>query len=177
MKFALGLIPRFKNLHKLHLCLRHRSFDMISLLHPMGGGGEPTDPMTLPGVETLFTLRNIPDIKVRDLELEDCDRHCKRDVQGAWAEAIGPACSPLERRHEDYIRSRIDKFRAALKHFNHGLQLAQNGTNVESYLYQHKGCHGGCCPALPDTPCGPNGICSCGDSEVEKEAEEKDDSD
>lgn len=174
MNLALGLVPRFKNLRKLHLCLRHRRINIVGLVRSDDERAGLSDLATLAGLETLFTLRNIPDIKVRDLDLEDCDQNYKRDFQGTWAEAIGFAVDTFSMgwsEREERVRAKIDKSKAALKHFNHGLQLAQKGMDIRSYRFQQAGWHARSWPTSPETPCGPNGICSCGDSEAEKEAE------
>lgn len=180
MKSALGLVPRFKNLRKLHLCSRYQHINIIWLHDFRSEVDDVRDPATLPGVDTLFTLRNIQDIKVRDLDLEDCDKRCKGDFQGAWREDGGfdNNALPVEwAQRAKRVRDKIDRSRAALKHFNHGLQLAQNGVDIESFRFQGKRWHLDVWPILPETPCGPNGICSCGDSEAEREAEEDKSSD
>ena len=180
MKSALGLVPRFKNLRKLHLCIRYRYINIFWLHHLSSEEYDLTDLATLPGVDALFTLRNIQDIKVRDLDLEDCDKRCKGNFQGAWREDTGfdDNALPVEwAQRAKRLRDKIDRSRAALKHFNHGLQLAQNGVDIESYRFQEKGWYLDAWPTLPETPCGPNGICSCGDSEAEREAEEDKSSD
>ena len=178
MKSASGLVSRFKNLRKLHLCIRNRRVHLIALLdnNPYAEEPEVTDPTTLPSVETLFSLRDIPDIKVRNLDLEDCDKHCRRDFQGAWEEANRFARDDSWMEWDKYkklVRQQIDRHRATLKHFNHDLQLAQNGTNNDYSRYTHKGWYERSWRLLPETPCGPNGTCSCGDGEAENEAEDE----
>lgn len=175
MHFASHLVSRFKNLRKFHLCIRNGRVNLIALLNPSGEEPEVTDPTTLPSVAALFTLRNIPDIKVRDLDLEDCDKHCRRDFQGAWEEANRFAIDNSWMDWDKYkklVRQQIDRHRATLKHFNHDLQVAQNGTNIDYLRYTHKGWYERSWRLLPETPFGPNGTCSCGDGEAENEAEE-----
>lgn len=175
MKLTLGLIHRLKILRKLHLCLRHRRINFVGFILLSNQRLDQIDPETLPGVDTLFTLRNIPDIKVRDLDLEDCSKNCKRDFQGAWLEATGIAVDNLPmtwKEREQRVREELDKSRAALKHFNHGLQLAQNGVDMRSYRFRQKGRHADSWPPVPETPCGPDGVCSCGDGEEEQGNEE-----
>lgn len=163
MKFASDLVPRFKNLHKLHLCVHNGLVNVVSVLHSDDEEPVVTYPATLPSVEALFALRNIPDIKVRDLGLEDCDKHCKHDFQEAWEEATGVAREHFtmdRERHKEFVQQEIDKHRAVLKHFNHGLQLAQTGV-VARELYTVKGWRNKkTWPALGGSGCGYG--CSCG---------------
>lgn len=63
-------------------------------------------------------------------------------------------------RHKEFVQQEIDKHRAALKHFNHGLQLAQTGV-VARELYTVKGWREKkTWPALGGSGCGYG--CSCG---------------
>jgi hypothetical protein len=175
VKSAFGMVSRFKNLRKLHLCIRNLLVTPDTLLDSSANRSYMRDPTTLPSVETLFTLRDIPDIKIRDLNLEDCDEDCRRDFQGWWGETNSFAADNPWMDLDEYknlVRQHLDRHRARLKHFNHDLQLAQNGTNIDYSRYTQKGWYENSWRLLPETPCGPNGTCSCGDGQAENEAEE-----
>jgi hypothetical protein len=112
MKLALGLNPRFKNLRKLHLCLRQRRINPVSFILLSDQWLDLIDTATLPGVDTLFALRNISDVKVRDLDLEDCNKNCKHEFQAAWLEATGFAADDFPmawNEREKRVQERIDR--------------------------------------------------------------------
>jgi len=179
MGLTLGSNPRFKHLKKLHLCFRNRN-PRTTMTYMIYGVFELRDLASLPGIATLFTLRSIPDIEIRDLDLEDCDSACKQDFEGSWNEAIDVNFRhvPVDDLHKckRMAQANIDKSKAMLKHLNHGLQLAQFGFDVQGHRFTRDGWYNGPWPGLPELPCGPNGVCSCGDSEVGGEADKGEDS-
>jgi hypothetical protein len=108
------------------------------------------------GIAILFTLRGIADIKVRDLDLED------------RMHKVG------SHNHHD-ANDTVKDLAQVLKHFNHGLALAQKGIVVEELCQEFWWVHGEW-PALSESVCGKSVGCTCGESEegVDREESESD---
>lgn len=90
----------------------------------------------------LFSFRRLEDIKIRDLNLEDT-----RDSGDGFAW-----------RHVDWQR-------AAFKHLNHALRLAQSGKIFGSQLFYFSWPKEEKWPAIGDSDCGKAKGCSCGDND------------
>jgi len=166
---TLLLIRRLKGLRKLHLLLRFRTI-LRSQDFMTEKFMDPVDVSRLKDARTLFTLRGLTDVKVRDLDLVDAEERNAR-VLAIQAPSLHP-------KHLHFEKC-IARQTAALRHFNHGLQLAQTGCIVQE-LYTIKGWRDKeTWPALQGSDCGLEKGCSCGVSEVEpaKAIEIIDDSD
>jgi hypothetical protein len=107
------------------------------------------------GIAILFTLRGIADIKVRDLDLED-----RMNKVGSYK----------SRDVNDTVKDLVQ----VLKHFNHGLALAQKGIVVEELCEEFWWVQGEW-PSLGENTCGKSVGCTCGQSEdKDKERSESD---
>lgn len=139
MDVTLNLM-RSLNLRKFHLLLPEcmMSFRYQGPKYNYGNYG------FMQGAKTLFSLRKIEDIRLRDAGLEDLP--------------TAPQLLPHRRQHGP-------EEEAQLRHFNKGLQLAQKGLVVEE-LYTDKDWNGAkAWPVLEGSTCGPATGCSCGKSE------------
>lgn len=92
----------------------------------------------------LFSFRNLEDIKIRDLDLEKA----------------GDSGNSLVWRHVDWQR-------AAFKHLNYALRLAQSGKIFGWHLFHFNWPNEGTWPATGDSDCGKTKGCSCGDNDHE----------
>jgi hypothetical protein len=153
MGVTLKLLRRMSGLKKFHLLVENhlaklRTYSLTALAR--------TTPPEIHGVSVLFSLRGIPDIQIRDLGLEDC-----------YAEFAVPPQSNGPSKHD------VEHKMQMLKHFNHGLALAQQDVVVRE-LYE--GTHWPYMedwPALGDAECGRMVGCSCGSEEDEEISEEE----
>ena len=119
---------------------------------------DPVDVSRLRDAKTLFTLRGVADIKVRDLDLVDAEEESDRD--------LATTTPGLQAKHS-HIAKCIARQKAALRHFNYGLQLAQTGVVVRE-LYSVEGWRfKKTWPILQGSDCGLCKGCSCGVSKVE----------
>lgn len=96
------------------------------------------------GFQTLFTLRGIANIKIRDLDLEDRQHNTGKYVN----------------RTQSNDKTAVDRQVQVLKHLNHALALAQNGLVVDGV---HKSCwwENKEWPAFGKEKCGRIIGCSC----------------
>jgi hypothetical protein len=151
---TLKMLRRMRGLKKFHLLVEHHLVHNTwwSMTHV-----KERCVTRLQGIPVLFTLRGIPDIKVRDLNLED-------------------RFHELDEKQMDQADSNMNLVRELvemLKHFNHGLALAQTGNLVNElyenhwwFLYQEW-------PASGDGKCCRSAGCLCGRLvEGEKEEDE-----
>ena len=154
---TLLLIRRLKGLRKLHLLLCFRT---ISLISEVGTKKfiDAVDASRLKDAKTLFTLRGLADLKVRDLDLitaeEDCDRYMATGT---------PSFYP---RYAESAKC-IARQKAALRHFNYGLQLAQSGVVVRELYTEEDWRDKKTWPVVQGSDCGLEKGCSCGVSEAE----------
>jgi hypothetical protein len=149
MSVTLKLLRRMRGLKKFHLLVQNHLAKLVVYSASILAA---TTPAEIHGVSVLFSLRGIPNIRVRDLGLED--RHAGLAVPKPY----GPSRHDLEHKIQ------------MLKHFNHGLALAQQGVVVRE-LYESVSWP---CfeewPALGDAKCGKGIGCSCGAQEDEATA-------
>lgn len=141
MDVAMLLIRRLPNLEKLHFLYRSKTMskvghygtkqvDMESSLRPAEVG-------------FMFQTRNLPDVKIRDLDLElDEEFNC----------------------HEDLAE--LNEQKAVLKHLNHGLRLAQKGMVVRELFGQDDWRDDETWPVLQGSDCGFGKGCTCGRDEA-----------
>jgi hypothetical protein len=151
MGVTLKLLRRMSGLKKFHLLVENHLAKLVVYSVTILA---KTTPSEIHGVSVLFSLRGIPDIQVRDLGLEDC-----------YAEFAfrpkpnGPSKPSVEHKVQ------------MLKHFNHGLALAQQGVVVKELYEGGSWPYAENWPALGDAECGRVVGCSCG-SEEDKALEE-----
>jgi len=155
---TLLLLRRLKGVQKLQLLLRFRTINIWSY----GGKGhaDSVDVSQLKLAKTLFTLRGVADIMIRDLDLLEYEAKCNHFL----------ATQPV-RFHPGYIadKARVTRHKASLRHFNHGLQLAQTGVVIRE-LYTEKAWRDKeTWPVLQGSDCGFDKGCSCGESGVKKD--------
>lgn len=144
MDVTLSFLRRLPNLHKLHILLES---GLVRTSYSPHSAHYRVNPGRIHGTRTLFTLRGIRDIKLRDLELEDLLR---REAKVTF----------------EIDRQDVGKKQAqVLRHFNHGLALAQQGTVVDG-LFKEQRWHlpwhdDGAYPKLGDKVCSDEEGCSC----------------
>lgn len=144
MDLTLRLLRRMHGLKKFHLLLENHMTQLI--MGPWSGGLRSGRPAHIRGAATLFSLRGIGDIKVRDLDLEErIERERKHPPSGTK------------------FRSTILRQEAVLKHFNFGLRLAVHHGQVVKKLYEDESWHlRAKFPALvEESECGYEKGCSC----------------
>lgn len=135
---AMLSVQRLPNLQKLHFLYRNRTMAPIS------------DQRSNPGIarqrrflyadaKFMSEMRNISDIKVRDLDME----------------IIAETC---DLKRMAYVESKA----AALKHLNHGLQLAQQGMVVHELFAGRDWREDNLWPVLQGSDCGFSRGCRCG---------------
>lgn len=152
MDITMKLLRRMRGLQKFHLLVEkhltkrpQRSINRLA----------QTTPSELHGVAILFSLRCLADVQVRDLDLEDCVERLARFP------TRGPSKEDVEHKVQ------------MLKHFNHGLALAQQGLVVEelyeddSWPYQDEW------PTLGNVECGVIVGCLC-ETQAEEAQKESD---
>lgn len=111
------LLKQLTGLRRLHVLLRHELEQLI--FRPRWSSSlnwkiEEANPVLLPGLRVLFSLRGITDIVVRDLELEKEFEKLKKDVEyPRFAEMSKKAC--------------VVQITRALEHFNTAIAGAQKG--------------------------------------------------
>lgn len=143
MATTLKLVRRLRGLKKFHLLIdQHLVSDSSWSVTAVR-----TRCVTrIQGIAVLFTLRGITDIKVRDLGLEDrvlkIGRHVSSQVDS----------------------KAINIMAQTLKHFNHGLALAQEGIVIKELSNEYWWCRDKW-PALGDSACGRSDGCTCGESD------------
>ena len=151
MATTLKLIRRLRGLRKFHLLIEHHL-----VANPAWSSAQIRERCVtrIQGIAILFTLRGITDIKLRDLDLEDrmhkVGSHAQQDVT-------------------DTVRDLAQ----VLKHFNHGLALAQKGIVVEELCDEFWWVQGQW-PSLGDGACGKSTGCVCGEENVDKKESESD---
>jgi hypothetical protein len=157
---TLLLMRHLKGLQKLHLLLHFR---IISILNGITTKNfiDPVDVSYLKDAKTLFTVRGVADIVVRDLDLDGTEKRCNEIL-----------AEPPGRNHSNYLRAQkcIARQKAALRHINHGLQLAQRGVIVRALYTEEDWREKETWPVLEGSDCGFDKSCSCGKSGVEEQA-------
>jgi hypothetical protein len=154
---TLLLIRRLKSLRKLHLLLQFRRISIWDT-ETWDKFIDHVDVSRLKDAKTLFTLRGVADVKVRDLDLVDAQE--KDDPTKATRL---PGFHP----RPSHVAKCIARQNAALRHFNHGLQLAQTGVVVRELYTDDNWRDKKTWPALQGSDCGLYKGCSCGVSKVE----------
>ena len=149
MATTLKLVRRLRGLKKFHLLMEQQ------LVASPSWSSQTRERCVsrIQGLAVLFTLRGIPDIKVRDLDLEDrmhkVGHYKQRDVN-------------------DTVKDLVQ----VLKHFNHGLALAQRGIVVKELCEEFWWVQGEW-PSLGESACGKSIGCVCGE-DVDKEQSKRD---
>jgi hypothetical protein len=142
MGVTLKLLRRMSGLKKFHLLVENHLAKLTTYSFTILA---KTTPPEIHGVSVLFSLRGIPDVQVRDLGLEDCYAEF-----AVTPKPNGPSKPSVEHKVQ------------MLKHFNHGLALAQQGVVVKelydgaNWSYVEKW------PVLGDAECGRQVGCLCG---------------
>ena len=166
---TLLLLRRFNGLQKLHLLLQFRL--IWETANPwVKDFVDSVDVSRLQDAKTLFTLRGVADIMVQDLDLIKFRERCDEMVESQ------PAQNRPRYRQE---QKQTIRQMAALRHFNHGLQLAQTGVVVRELYIDENWRENETWPALQGSDCGLNKGCSCGggDDEPDEVVEINDDDD
>jgi hypothetical protein len=144
-------LRHMKGLQKLHLLLSFRNL-CIRNLKLLKGFADPVDVSQLKDAKTLFTLRGLTDIMIRDLDLVGAEEEC-HDRLGQSGRID----------HKDFQAQKcIARQRAAIRHFNHGLKLAQTGVVVRELYTDKDWREKETWPALERSDCGFDKGCSCG---------------
>jgi hypothetical protein len=154
MDITMKLLRRMSGLKKFHLLVEKHLAKRLQRTWRLLA---ETTPSEIHGVSILFSLRGLTDILVRDLELEDVY------PKTALPTHHGPPRGDFEHKVQ------------MLKHFNHGLALAQQGVVVEelyeddSWPYQDEW------PSLGNAECGMivGCLCETEEDEVQEAIEEK----
>jgi hypothetical protein len=162
----LGLILPFlrhlKGLRKFHLLLRFRSIEIYEDGQPTDFI-DPVDVSHLKDARTLLTMRDVTDLKIRDLDLD-------------LAELL--RADEMPENHKNWndphflnVHRVITRQVAALRHFNHGLHLAQTGVVVHELYTKKDWRKDETWPALQGSDCGFHKGCSCGVKRGEAETD------
>lgn len=120
MDVTLRLLRLMPMVKKFHLLIENHTIKNI--WGAMASYDRICGPGQIHGAKTLFTLRGIGDIKVRDLDLES-KLECGVKRSGYDAD------------------DKVQRLAGALKHFNHGLGLAMQGERVVHELYKKEKWH------------------------------------
>jgi hypothetical protein len=166
METTLLPVRRLRGLQKLQLLIRARK---ISLKNHGVIFLDPLDPSCLQGMRMLFTIRNVPDVRIRDLDLEDSDMDCRKDFIATWRrrpdktkQRVTNAAAAAAWAERMCVCNRLAKRqKAALRHLNRGLQLAQNGSVVHELYTKADWRNEDAWPALEGSDCGLDKGCSC----------------
>jgi hypothetical protein len=150
------LVRRLKGLQKLHVLLRARYMDSTGYWQANRAKFiDDLDPSRLQGMKTLFTVRGVVDVRVRDLDLEDNERDRKAKADKQQVLSV----------RKEWRRRRCDELvgqqKAALRHLNRGLQLAQTGRVVHDLYTKTNWRDDNTWPVLEGSDCGLNKGCSC----------------
>lgn len=158
METTLLLVRRLRSLQRLHLLLQARKIDVVDHVRKFLGA---IDPSCLEGMKTLFTVRNVPDVRIRDLDLEDCDNDCKTNFKKHFRGMMrGFRSSNIQERMRQCNRLAQEQ-KAALRHLNRGLQLAQTGSVVHELYTKADWRYENAWPVLQGSDCGLGKGCSC----------------
>jgi len=151
MATTLKLIRRLRGLRKFHLLVEQHL-----VANPAWSSAHIRERCVtrIHGIAILFTLRGITNIKVRDLDLED------------RVHKVG------KHSHNQGVSDTVKDLVQVLKHFNHGLALAQEGVVVQELCDEYWWVQGKW-PALGGSTCGSAVGCMCGQT-VEEEKPESD---
>jgi hypothetical protein len=160
---TLILLCRLKCLRKLHLLLRFRYINASSSYHGLGKMFvDPVDITRMKDVRALMMLQGVTDFMIHDLGLVKAEKH-----------ALETTAKPHHPQFKiDHIRECIARQVAALRHFNHGLQLAQTGLVVHELYTEKNWREKDSWPTLQGSDCGLHKGCSCGVEHVEAETDE-----
>jgi len=144
---TLQMLRLLPNLRKFHLLVRE-----AMLRHSNGVPGTLSyegNPGQIHGVVNLFSLRKLEDVRVRDLHMEDQLEMKQTLTTTAWQLSVNAVAK---------------RQRAVLRHFNHGLALAQKGS-VNAKLFKEKNWHylnrTEPYPSLEGSECSYDKGCSC----------------
>lgn len=142
MATTLKLLRRLRGLKKFHLLVERH---LVGSLWWSATQFKKRCVTRIQGIAVLFTLRGVAEIKVRDLDLED-------RVYEAGKHATSQGDNNVI---EDLVQ--------ILKHFNHGLALAQTGFVVKELCDEFWWSHDEW-PSLGESACGKSVGCVCGTS-------------
>ena len=166
---TLPLIRRLKGIQKLHLLLRFRTIEDFMRCYE-DTFADTVDVSRLKDAKILFTLRGVADVEIRDLDLLEVDNKFN-DVLPT---------NPVRDHWNVGYKRRIARQKAALRHFNHGLQLGKTGVVVRELYTDADWREKETWPVLLGSVCGLRKGCSCGVEKVsppEEVIEISDDSD
>jgi hypothetical protein len=163
MGATLLLLRRLNGLRKLHLLLQFRTINPDKGLPLLSKRFiDQVDVSRLKDAKTLLTLRGVTDLKIHDLDLSHQEIYQRRFT------AHGNNQNEVR---ADHIRECIAHQKAALRHFNHGLHLAQTGLVVHELYTEKNWRDKDSWPALQGSDCGLHKGCSCGVRHVETETD------
>lgn len=169
MGVAMLLVRLLPNLQKLHLM--HRSVTMDGVTRTHSRFSTYGRDLQFNDIRFMFEMRNIPDIKIRDLDLELVEEEHELVHEAMLRSGRTITASYLEE-YEHELQS-FRRNNAALKHLNHGLQLAQKGVVVHELFAGGNWRERMDWPKLEGSDCGLIKGCSCGPSDDKnKEIEE-----
>lgn len=142
MAVTVLLLRHLPNLQKLHFLFRNKTMSYF--------GSKQTIPRTIDfygdlkisHTRFMFEMRNISDIKIRDIDLEIIGEHC-----------------------DSSMKAYVNKKKAAVKHLNYGLRLAQKGVVVRGLFDGPDWRKEEAWPVLEGSDCGFSKGCSCGPDE------------
>jgi len=154
MEITLRLLRRMRGLQKFHLLVE------AHLARPApwpAHGLAKTTPAGIHDLSVLFSLCGLTDILVRDLHLEE-------RVHALELHSL-----------HDQTRVNVERKAQALKHFNYGLALAQQGVVVKELYEDNNWAYQDVWPTLSNGECGVEIGCLCGSEEdkVQEASEEK----
>jgi hypothetical protein len=162
MGLILPFLRYLKGLRKFHLLLRFRNIDVYEDRLP-SDFIDPVDVSRLKDAKALLALRGVTDLTVRDLDLDLAELICQDEMPDNHKNWTEP----------HYIKTHdvISRQTAALRHFNHGLRLAQTGVVVRELYTEKDWREEVSWPALQGSDCGLYNGCSCGVKRGEAETD------
>ena len=162
MQVTTLLIRLLPNLRKLHFL--HRSKTLCDHENSRCRGGVAFD---FASAGFMFNMRNIADTKVRDIDMEIQEDEVKLAHEKKLRRDASISSSYLQR-HEHVSRNFCHK-KAALQHYNRGIQLAQKGVVVRELVTNDDWPKLVVWPQLEGSDCGRDKGCSCGPSDGKTE--------
>lgn len=121
---AMLLIRRLPGLRKLHLLFRGSTLDDVDGPR-VSVSGLSKRKLRYESLRSVFELRQIPDIKIRNIDIEYFEDYLERELVKDLRD--GMQLTAAEHRTNDRCLAKIKRTKAALRHLNHGLWLAQKG--------------------------------------------------
>jgi hypothetical protein len=150
---TLPFLRRLKGLRKFHLILSFREIELYEEVLP-DDFMDPVDVSGLKDAKAMLMLRGVTDLMIIDLDLLDVEEDCRRAMAGSHEAPMDPNLINAQKL--------IAQQMAALRHFNHGLHLAQTGLVVHELYTEKNWRDKDSWPALQGSNCGLQKGCSCG---------------